>query len=76
MIIFTVLTRRGDLEILAYNLLHWLGVTLPWEKDISKCVTVQNAKESFMSNLPKSLNECFDKKSPGIQTTLTQFIKY
>lgn len=48
-----VLTRRSDIEILAYNLFQWLGNTLPWEKDLSNPVNVQSEKIKFFKNLNK-----------------------
>lgn len=61
-----VATMRGDLEILAYNLLHWSGVTLPWEKDnlLKTPVKVQEAKKAFMMDTDKSLKQCFSN-CPG-----------
>lgn len=52
-------TKRGDLEILAYNLVHWSGVSLPWEASnlLSAPIKVQQAKEEFMKSF-----EVFFKK--------------
>lgn len=59
---------RGDCEILAYNLLQWSAGKLPWEekKILDVPVKVQEAKESFMSNIDKQLIECYaTKQCPG-----------
>ncbi|GAB0090921.1 Nucleosomal histone kinase 1 [Sergentomyia squamirostris] len=63
-------TRRGDLEILGYNLIQWCVTKLPWEAaDVLKVPTkVQEAKEKFMSDVEKSL------KNLGCPPTLTEFM--
>ncbi|KAK1171267.1 serine/threonine-protein kinase VRK1-like isoform X1 [Acipenser oxyrinchus oxyrinchus] len=55
-------SRRGDLEILGYCLLHWMCGKLPWEKDLKKPLLVQEAKTELMENLPGSVIQC---SSPG-----------
>ena len=57
---------RGDIEILAYNLIQWCGVELPWVTDklLNYPVKVQQAKEDAMSNVNKFLQKCFDKNIP------------
>lgn len=65
-------TMRGDLEILAYNLLHWLGGKFPWEKCLDKPPKVQELKEEFMKDVVKSIKaSCSD-----IPSSVTQFFKY
>ncbi|KAL1494925.1 hypothetical protein ABEB36_010434 [Hypothenemus hampei] len=61
-----VSTRRGDLEILAYNLVHWLGGTLPWTNLISDPNMVQKSKEENMETPSKMIKACFgdNKSSP------------
>jgi hypothetical protein len=41
---------RGDLEILAYNLIQWLAGQLPWEKSnlLQNPAKVQQVKEDSM----------------------------
>lgn len=58
-------TMRGDLEILAYNLVNWSGVSLPWETDklLAQPLKVQAAKETFMQDTEGSLKKLF--KCPG-----------
>ncbi|KAF7267560.1 hypothetical protein GWI33_019229 [Rhynchophorus ferrugineus] len=55
-----VQTRRGDLEILAYNMLHWLGCKLPWENKIKDPKLVQKSKEDSMSSVSNMIKVCFD----------------
>lgn len=68
-------TMRADLEILAYNLIEWLGAELPWvkEKLLNTPVKVQKAKESFMSDVTGNLKKLFPK---GVPTALNEFLKY
>lgn len=50
---------RGDLEILGYNMLHWLTGELPWEKAIKQPKTVQTMKETFMKSVRSSIKSQF-----------------
>ncbi|KAJ8925612.1 hypothetical protein NQ315_009452 [Exocentrus adspersus] len=59
-----VQTRRGDLEILAYNLIQWLGCTLPWENNLSVPNTVHQSKEEHMNDVQKMNKACFGKNTP------------
>ncbi|KAJ8928595.1 hypothetical protein NQ314_018801 [Rhamnusium bicolor] len=63
-----VQTKRGDLEILVYNLIQWLGCTLPWEKNLKDPNVVHKSKEEYMeSNAGGSLNSALEfssKKTP------------
>lgn len=68
-------TMRGDLEILGYNLIQWMGVLLPWEADkiLDKPVKVQEAKEKFMKETDSALKKLFPSSVPeGIKS----FMKY
>lgn len=55
-------TMRGDLEILAYNMVNWSGVSLPWESDklLNQPSKVQAAKELFMQDTEGSLKKLFN----------------
>ncbi|KAG7333997.1 hypothetical protein KOW79_002404 [Hemibagrus wyckioides] len=48
-------SRRGDLEVLGYCLLHWQCGTLPWLSVLRNPVQVQEAKAKLMDNLPDSV---------------------
>lgn len=52
---------RGDIEILAYNLIEWAGGELPWMKKklLGTPVKVQKAKDELMSNIDTQLKVCF-----------------
>lgn len=66
---------RGDLEILAYNLIQWHCGFLPWEKSnlLNNPAKVQEAKEDSMKNVDKFMKTCFDKNIPA---PIHQFVKY
>ena len=72
-----VATMRGDIEILAYNLIEWAGAKLPWtasQSILSKPVEVQKMKESFMNDIEKSLKSAFD--SGSVPSPLSLLFKY
>lgn len=66
---------RGDLEILAYNLIQWHCGQLPWEKGnlLNNPAKVQEAKEESMKNVDKFMKTCFDKNIPA---PIHAFVKY
>ena len=61
---FTVATRRGDMEILGYNLLQWLASKLPWENCLSDPVKVQQQKTQSMEDIAGLMKKSFPKSSP------------
>lgn len=67
---YGVPTMRGDLEILGYNLIHWCGGQLPWDKNLNDSVKVKEMKEKFKGNAKGLLKECFGKSEvpPCLQT--------
>lgn len=70
-------TMRGDIEILAYNLIEWAGAKLPWTasaKILQKPVDVQKLKESFMNDTGKSLKSAFELNP--VPSQLAAFMKY
>lgn len=50
-------TKRGDIEILYYNMILWLCSSLPWEKLLDP-VTVQKEKEKAFTNMDDFLKKC------------------
>ncbi|KAL6101395.1 vrk2 [Pungitius sinensis] len=48
-------SRRGDLQILGFCLLHWLCGSLPWDQLLKKPAEVQEAKHRLMDDLPDSV---------------------
>ncbi|XP_026472546.1 serine/threonine-protein kinase VRK1 [Ctenocephalides felis] len=68
-------TRRGDFEILVYNLIHWAGGTLPWDKNLSSPVGVQALKEEAGKDVNQFLKKCFVKKeAPKYLAEFTKMI--
>ncbi|XP_041921438.1 serine/threonine-protein kinase VRK2 isoform X1 [Alosa sapidissima] len=65
-------SRRGDLEILGYCLLHWLCGTLPWLSVLRNPTQVQEAKAKLMSNLPESVTQLSSTASGNVE--LAQFM--
>ncbi|XP_012542721.3 serine/threonine-protein kinase VRK1-like isoform X2 [Monomorium pharaonis] len=56
-------TRRGDIEVLSYNMIMWLCGSLPWEKLLDPS-TVQKEKEKAFNNIDNFLNKCFQGSAP------------
>ncbi|XP_071582667.1 serine/threonine-protein kinase VRK1-like [Temnothorax nylanderi] len=56
-------TRRGDIEILSYNIIMWLCGSLPWEK-LLEPATVQKEKEKAFNNIDSFLAKCFHGSVP------------
>nr|XP_020472693.1 serine/threonine-protein kinase VRK1-like isoform X2 [Monopterus albus] len=50
-------SRRGDLQILGFCLLHWLCGSLPWDSVLKNPAQVQEAKARLMDNLPDSVQQ-------------------
>lgn len=50
-----VATKRGDLEILGYNILEWCGFELPWAKDVKNPAVVHEKKNKFIADVRKEL---------------------
>ncbi|XP_022185415.2 serine/threonine-protein kinase VRK1 [Nilaparvata lugens] len=67
-----VFGTRGDLEMLAFNLLHWINSTLPWEKDIANAAVVQQKKEELMASPSTYIN----KNLPKVPTVMVKFLDY
>ncbi|KAJ4436629.1 hypothetical protein ANN_16760 [Periplaneta americana] len=59
-----VSTRRGDLEILGYNLVQWMTSKLPWENNLRDSVHVHQQKNKYMDNIPEFVKKCFQKTNP------------
>ncbi|XP_077351660.1 serine/threonine-protein kinase VRK1-like [Festucalex cinctus] len=50
-------SRRGDIQILGFCLLHWLCGSLPWDNDLKNAVKVMEAKARLIDNLPESVQQ-------------------
>uniref|UniRef100_A0A7E4W0I9 non-specific serine/threonine protein kinase n=1 Tax=Panagrellus redivivus TaxID=6233 RepID=A0A7E4W0I9_PANRE len=62
---------RGDIEILAHNVLLWLTGKLPWKNLEDNPNAVQSAKADLLSNIPKNVKALVpDQKSAALLITL------
>ncbi|KAM4599715.1 serine/threonine-protein kinase VRK1-like isoform 2-T2 [Fundulus diaphanus] len=67
-------SRRGDLQILGFCLLHWLCGSLPWDNVLKNPTQVQEAKIRLMDNLPRSVQQL---SASGASTDeLAEFLVY
>lgn len=64
-------SRRGDLETLGYNLVHWTCGFLPW-KNTEDPQNVQTQKNGFLENVETFLRKCF-KPDPYPEVLLEYF---
>jgi len=48
-------SRRSDMEVLGFNIIHWLTGSLPWSGITNNPGKVQSAKVSFMKDLEKNM---------------------
>ena len=59
--------RRSDLEILAYNLVHWMSGELPWMDKLTDPTYVQKQKIGYMNDIKAFLQRCFQSEDyPGM----------
>ncbi|VDL83946.1 unnamed protein product [Nippostrongylus brasiliensis] len=65
---------RGDLEILAYNMVYWLSGSLPWEAQESNPEKVLRLKETFLEGLPSTLKDLL-KATPSSVAPLCEIFK-
>ena len=64
-------SRRGDLETLGYNLVHWACGFLPW-KNTEDPQNVQTQKNGFLENVETFIKKCF-KPDPYPKVLLEYF---
>ncbi|KAM7408145.1 hypothetical protein PAMA_002027 [Pampus argenteus] len=69
-------SRRGDLQILGFCLLHWLCGSLPWDDVLKNPNQVQEAKARLMENLPDSVQQLSVRgASTGEVATFLLYVK-
>ncbi|XP_044520523.1 serine/threonine-protein kinase VRK1 [Gracilinanus agilis] len=56
-------SRRGDLEILGYCMIHWLSGYLPWEDNLKDPNYVRDSKISYRENIASLMDKCFPEKN-------------
>ena len=66
-------SRRSDLEILGYNLVHWMSGKLPWIDNLSDHQYVHNQKNGFMRDIQSFLWRCFEDQYPDV---LEEYLNY
>ena len=66
-------SRRSDLEILGYNLVHWMSGKLPWMDNLNDHQYVHNQKNGFMRDIPSFLWRCFEDQYPDV---LEEYLNY
>lgn len=67
-------SRRGDIEILGYNLLQWLCCRLPWEENLKDPEYVSQQKSGFMNNIPLLMTKCFPHGD--VPCGIQEFLRY
>lgn len=67
-------SRRGDLEVLGYNMLQWLCSRLPWECDNPNPEYVHAQKDGFMKDPASLVRACFPNSQPPV--VLEKYMKY
>ncbi|KAM4042732.1 serine/threonine-protein kinase VRK2 isoform 1-T2 [Anomaloglossus baeobatrachus] len=50
-------SRRGDMEILIYCMIHWISGKLPWEQSLKDYSTILASKTKLWDDLPHSVTE-------------------
>ena len=67
-------SRRGDLEVLFYNLIEWFGGSLPWDRQFASPDMTKTAKFLAFKQINKFFKICFrGQKHPSF---LGKFMKY
>ncbi|XP_008279205.1 serine/threonine-protein kinase VRK2 isoform X2 [Stegastes partitus] len=67
-------SRRSDLQILGFCLLHWLTGSLPWISVLKNPTQVQEAKARLIDNLPDSVQQL--SVSGASTDEVTEFLLY
>lgn len=67
--------RRGDFEILGYNMLQWMCGRLPWESNLTDPEYVASQKNKYMSDIPLLINACFPaKNAPAVMGKFLEMV--
>ena len=66
-------SRRSDLEILAYNLVHWMSGDLPWMDNLGNPDYVHAQKKGYMNDVKAFLSRCFKSEDYPGKLKIVQF---
>eukprot|EP00088_Acartia_fossae_P071664 TRINITY_DN9899_c0_g1_i3.p1 TRINITY_DN9899_c0_g1~~TRINITY_DN9899_c0_g1_i3.p1 ORF type:complete len:877 (-),score=247.53 TRINITY_DN9899_c0_g1_i3:669-3185(-) len=69
-------SRRGDIEVLLYNLIEWWGGSLPWDRDIANPTSVKIAKFRAFKNPHRFLRHCFRRNGCNYPQILNKLMHY
>ena len=64
-LLFADPSRRGDIEILGFFLLHLLAGKLPWEDHLSNCNAVRDSKKQHLKNPDAFVKSMCGASVPG-----------
>ncbi|XP_076021450.1 serine/threonine-protein kinase VRK1-like isoform X2 [Genypterus blacodes] len=67
-------SRRSDLQILGFCLLHWMCGSLPWDNILKNPTQVQEAKTRLMDNLPESVKQLSASGASTVE--VAKFLQY
>ncbi|KAH6919442.1 hypothetical protein HPB50_029572 [Hyalomma asiaticum] len=66
--------RRGDMEILGYNLYQWLLCRQPWEDNLKDPEYISEQKSSLIEDISLLMTECIPRGK--IPCCITEFLQY
>merc|ERR1712038_525403 len=68
-------SRRSDLEILGYNMVHWMSGDLPWLDVLTDPKAVQAKKNEYLKNVGNFLARCFNSQDyPDVLETFLEYV--
>lgn len=69
-------SRRGDIEVLVYNLVEWYGGSVPWDREFASPEMAKIAKFRAFENPQKFLKHCFRGLSGVYPNLLLRLMNY
>ncbi|RNA34646.1 serine threonine- kinase VRK1, partial [Brachionus plicatilis] len=68
------ISRRSDLEILGYCIVHWLSGTLPWMDQLKNPTQVQQSKTKSMDNVKEFVSNTLNVKN--VSESVKKFVEF